>query len=468
MPDLLAILNHGSASLSAHRAAAATASHNLQNANTPGYARQRAELEAVIPAQDLGNGQLGRGVVLATISQSRDRFLERQMPAAFSAQARSSAEAEVLASIAALNPGAEEGLGSALGTFYTSLRTLSQNPGDTGLRLASVSAGRALGLSFARAAQSIDEARSGVDAKLGGIVSEVNNAAAAVARLNREIRQSRAGGAEPNDLLDTRNRHLDKLAELTGATPVPNAQGDLGVALGNGTALVSGDRAASLSLVPDPASNGRAAIAIRPPDGSGPTTLPGNLFAGATGGLLDARDGALAVAASGLDQLAFDLAGAVNTTHRAGFDLDGGSGQDFFAAPAQVAGAARQLGVDAALLADPRRLAAAASATAPSGDATNLHALVATERLALSNGLDAGQTLGRITTDFGAQAARARSISEQDGGILDHLVDLRESASGVSIDEELINLTKAQRAFEAVMKVITTADGMLDSLLKLR
>ena len=51
MSDLLAILTNGSASLAAHRAASATASHNLQNANTPGFARQRAELAATLPAE---------------------------------------------------------------------------------------------------------------------------------------------------------------------------------------------------------------------------------------------------------------------------------------------------------------------------------------------------------------------------------------------------------------------------------
>ena len=105
MSDLLSILNSGSSSLAAHRAAAATASHNLQNANTPGFARQRAELAAMTPAHDLGYGQVGRGVTVTTITQSRDRFLERQLPGALSSQARSTAEADVLESLSALDPG---------------------------------------------------------------------------------------------------------------------------------------------------------------------------------------------------------------------------------------------------------------------------------------------------------------------------------------------------------------------------
>jgi flagellar hook-associated protein 1 FlgK len=119
--------------------------------------------------------------------------------------------------------------------------------------------------------------------------------------------------------------------------------------------------------------------------------------------------------------------------------------------------------------ADPRLLAAASSAAALPGDASALQALLGTERQALaSSGLDPGSTLADITSQFGASAQRARAVADQDGGLRDHLASMRASASEVSIDEELIELQKAQRAYEAVAKVISTANEMLGTLMNLR
>jgi flagellar hook-associated protein 1 FlgK len=94
--------------------------------------------------------------------------------------------------------------------------------------------------------------------------------------------------------------------------------------------------------------------------------------------------------------------------------------------------------------------------------------MVATEYLATTSGADPGKTVGRISADFGAVTSAAAATAEQDAAILGHLQEMREAVNGVSIDEELINLTKTQRAYEAVMKVMTTADDMLKTLMELR
>src|SRR5206468_7952551 len=97
--DLLAIPAQSSSSLRAHRAAAATAGQNIANVNTPGYARQTANLEALTPAELVAGAYIGRGVGLASVTQARDRFLERQLPTAIAAKAASSAESDALSAV---------------------------------------------------------------------------------------------------------------------------------------------------------------------------------------------------------------------------------------------------------------------------------------------------------------------------------------------------------------------------------
>jgi flagellar hook-associated protein 1 FlgK len=193
---------------------------------------------------------------------------------------------------------------------------------------------------------------------------------------------------------------------------------------------------------------------------------------GHLGGVLAARDGAMKSAVDGLDAMAWDLGNAVNAIHQAGFGLDGTTGDPLFAMGATQAGAAASIGLDAAILADPRRLAAASAATSPTssapGDATNLQRLVATDQLALSNGLSATDGVAKLTSDFGSAAQASSALATHDKTLHDHLLAMRDAASGVSIDEELISLQKAQRGYQAISRVIQTTSDMLDTLMALK
>jgi len=221
---------------------------------------------------------------------------------------------------------------------------------------------------------------------------------------------------------------------------------------------VSGTAAATLSVAPDPANGGLLSVRLVPPGGA---PIAAGRLGGTLGGTLAARDGALADTARRLDRLAWDLGTALNGAHAAGAGTDGSTGGAMFQFGA-VDGAALRIEVDPALLADPARLATAAPGAAP-GDGTNLLALIATE-----TGADPAGALGSLTAAFGAAAARAASAAEHEASLLAHLATLREAASGVSTDEELVELTRAQRAYEAVGKVIQTTDQMLKTLLDLR
>jgi len=465
MSGLLSILSQGASSLQATTAWTQVISQNLANSSTPGYTRQRADLTAMLPAERMGNAYLGRGVMLAGVVQVRDRFVDAQFSAATGRQAASSAEMSVLQGVTALD--ANGGVGPALSDFYARLRALAQNPGSQNYREAAVGSAQQLAMAFNTTATALEAARTGVDQQLSGSLTEVNQAAAQVAQLNAQIGAARVTGASPNDLLDARQRLADRLSQLTGAQPVANSEGDLNLVLTGGAALVTGTSAATLSGRPDGSNGGHLALYLSPPDGSAPVALQPPL-GGSLGGALTARDGALKTAQASVDQLAFDLTGAINTVHQAGYALDGSTGRDLFVAQASATGAALAMKVNPLVSANSALLAAASSAGSAPGDATNLQALIDTETQTLSSGSAVDGTLAQLTSRYGASARQAQAASEGDQAVLDNVTALRSSTSGVSVDEELVEMQKAQRAYEATSKVIKAADDMLNTLLSLR
>jgi flagellar hook-associated protein 1 FlgK len=250
---------------------------------------------------------------------------------------------------------------------------------------------------------------------------------------------------------------------------VPDDKGNISMVLSNGAALVSGINAGILSATPDGTNNGHLQVRLTRIGSTTPDNFSlSGMLGGQLRGVLDARDNGMRQALDALDTMAFDFGTALNTQHQAGFDLNGAAGQALFTLPVTAPGAARSISVNAAIVGNPSLLAASSTATTVPGDAGNILALLNTERQALSTGADASGALSAIVANYGFATRTARALSDQDESIANHLSALRESTSGVSIDEEIIEMTKAQRAFEAVTKVITVTDGLLGVLMDLK
>lgn len=466
MANLLALLGTQASSLSAHRSAAATASHNLQNANTPGYARQRQGLSAVLPAQTEGRFFVGLGVESLGVEQVRDRIVEAQLPTALGRAASSKAESEQLASLSALNPEETGALGASIGKFFAAVRTATLDPSDTGARAAVLGAAEGLAAAFRRPAQAIEASRAAIDAELSPLATEVTQRSAEIARLNVEIQGARATGT-PNDLLDARQAAVDRVVELTGASVVPEGDGNVTLLWPSGGALVSGGNSSRTLAEADPANPPRDRLVSVSSTGATRSVVatPG----GRLGGLLAARDGGLGQAAASLDAMAFEFGTAMNTVHAAGFGLDAANGRNLFSMGAAAAGAAAAFQVDAAVKGQPRALGFSNDPAAVPGNGDNAISLLSVQQQALATtGAAVEKSLARITAAFGSEAQRAELQSGSDMSLQERLVGLREAASGVSIDEELVNLTAAQRAFEAVTRVIQVTDEMLQTLVQLK
>jgi flagellar hook-associated protein 1 FlgK len=354
-----------------------------------------------------------------------------------------------------LDPDDAFDLPASLGNFYAAMRQLSIAPADEGYRRAAVAGAEALASSLNRASSEVVAARNAADESVAAQAQDAARLAARVASLNAQVRKARANGAEPNDLLDQRLKAAEDLASLTGAT-ISSQDGDVTMRLG-AVSLVSGDRAASFSTSPVAGNAGHLALVVSGSDGAS-QIMDNDAVGGRIGGILHGRDAGLGAVEARIDRLAFDFATRVNGAHSSAVDLDGSTGRDLFVVGG-LAGAAGRIAVDPAIIADPD--AFAASATGAPGDAGGVHAMLATENGATGD-------VATLIGDFGAAARNALDEADAANGALAYVVGLRDSATGVSIDEELVEITKAQRTFEAVSKVLQTADSMLNDLLSLR
>jgi flagellar hook-associated protein 1 FlgK len=197
----------------------------------------------------------------------------------------------------------------------------------------------------------------------------------------------------------------------------------------------------------------------------GPLTVSAADTGGEIAGRLAARDTVIPQYQSDLDTLAAELITALNTQHSAGYGLgDSTGGQDFFSGTD-----AGDIAVDPAITADPDLIAAAGDSGGLPGDNQNALAIADLEFTQLLNG--GTQTLDAFYQSLvvlvGNEAGQASTQLDNENALDTHLFNLRQSISGVSIDEETINLLKYEQAYQAASRIITTADEMYETLLSM-
>ena len=469
--SILALLNIAGQALGAQQNALRTAGHNLSNVDTPGFSRQRVELVSAAPDVQ-GQFSIGLGVQVGGISSVVDRFLEDQLVRQHGATGFAEAESRALSLISEAFPlGEAEGLNAAFDSFFSALNDVVNNPSGLSERILLVSRAQTLGETFGQVRSTLTNAQIGLDKDLDRTVRSLNAVLPQIAELNKQIVAAESGGGRANDLRDQRQNLLQEVARYSDATVIEDSDGRVLVQV-SGLVLVGADRAATLTTTIDPASNLRQ-ITYQG-SGGGNANVTTLFDDGEIGALVQARDTTLPGLVDRLDALAFNFVSTVNTQHALGFDLNGTAGGNFFtaipaAAPpaATHAGAAALVQVAAALAADSDLIAAAQDATGVPGDNRNVLALVnlqTTTVATLSNQTFQDSFLSMVA-DIGSQVQASENAANFQKALLTQTQVKRESVSGVSIDEEMTNLIKFQRAFEAAARLITVGDEMYQRVL---
>ncbi|HEY8469525.1 MAG TPA: flagellar hook-associated protein FlgK [Longimicrobiales bacterium] len=450
------VLSIAAGAMTAHQKAAQVTSHNVANAATEGYSRQRAILTPA-PALQTPYGALGTGVLVTDIGRIQDAFADLTFWRNVGQASDSRARHDVLERVEQLyGEPSDTGLSSALDAFWSAWGDLASQPGGAAQRSAVRYRGEAVALHLNRLAEDLMQLRLDTERRLSDAVARLNELAQQVAALNRDILAAEAGGVTAADLRDARGRLLDAMAELATIRIVEQPQGAVAVIVDN---VVVVDGATTRALEVRAAGTG---VALGVAGDTAVVPRPGGQI-GALAGVVNVD---IPEQIAELDALAAALVQEVNALHRAGTNPAGATGVDFFD-PAGLTAASIRL--SAAVDADPDQIAAGsadANGNYQSG-ANDIALRIAALRDAPAAAL--GESIGafynRLVSDLGARVASAADATAAGDTLVAAAKARREGVRGVSLDEEMVMLMRHQAAYAAAARVVTVADEMIEALL---
>jgi flagellar hook-associated protein 1 FlgK len=416
-------------------------SHNISNASTVGYTRQEATLTASTPMSvptsgGANAGALGTGVDVQSYRRVRDQFLDLQYRGQSMGLGEQTARSDALSQVelSFAEPG-DNGIASALGKFWSAWGDVANGPESAPARQALVDNARSLSQQINDLQSNLAGARQRAAdeyTSLAGAGGEVNRISTDLGSTLNAIRDAEMTGAQPNDLYDRRDLLLDQLSSMGQVSVTQSPGGSVDVSLG-GVTIVDADDTTGIATVPA----GTFPLSF--------ASSPG----GRLGALLDLQSatGPIGSYQTELSAMAQSLTDSVNGIY-------GASGTDFFT-----------YGTGASGLPELKLNEPAISSTSLvgglGGQSDNTLAL----RIADLRGGDADKRYLQLVTRMGNEVAQAQRSEATAQVLTDNLKDRRESVSGVSLDEEMTNIIRFQRAYQASARAMSTTDEMLDTLI---
>ena len=306
-----------------------TTSHNIANANTDGYSRQRVDVVARTP-QARANGAVGTGVIVSNVGRVYDEFVAGEVRDNTSSSTAFNINHQYTSQVDNLLSDPNAGLAPSLQSFFAAVNGVADDPSSASARQVLVSEANSLSERFNYLDDRFNTIRKGVNQDVHNMVGEASEIADSIAKLNDTVIKAREiGGGTPSDLLDQRDRLVEKLASLVSVRVAEQEDGRLNVFMGNGQALVIGSVASELK-----AQNGRndpdeVEIVFKSGNGA-ESVITRFLTGGKLGGLLEFRRGILDASQNELGRIAIGIAKTFNDQHRLGMDINNDLGENFF------------------------------------------------------------------------------------------------------------------------------------------
>ncbi len=452
--SLSGLLNIARSALAASQRRLDVAGHNIANASTEGYTRQRVRLSASSVGLPSGLGQIGLGVEFDGIERVRSTLLDAAYRREAAALGQQTVLRDTLRHVDAVLGDLSGGLASTLDAFWSAWSGLAVSPNDRVSRLAVQTRGQQVVAQIHGAHDRLAETSKFSQTDLRRTLDEINRDLTRLAQLNTQV-ASMGGGLESPSLLDERDRVIDRLASMLPVTVLERKSGTVALLAGDAQ-LVDGGMAVQLALQANP-GGGYALVDAA----SGRSVDPRN---GRMQGLMELVNNTIPNLLAQLDDLTRSVVTEVNALHRTGLTVAGQPNLDFFD-PFGVSAGSIALTPGVEVSAD--NIAAGTSGAPGDGAlAQAISDLQHTPQSALGNRTP-GTYYVDLLTAVGMAAANATQMAASHEVLASQAQSSRASVSGVSMDEELVGIISHQQAYSAAARLVTVADAMVQDLLRM-
>ncbi|MDD6899878.1 flagellar hook-associated protein FlgK [Treponema porcinum] len=320
----------GKRSIMAHTDAITTAGHNISNANTEGYSRQRVQLKEFDPLYkpDLERaeraGMIGQGMDSQSINRVRDELLDQRITEQQHSESYWETRSKYYTMIEQIyNEPNDVSIRSNMDKFWEGWQELSVHPESQAARQAVVTRGESLADSIKTKWEALMGVGNLINGDIEATVKQVNDYTRQIAALNAEIVRSRGMGDNPNDLLDRRDLLVDKLSKIINITSDRRDSDEFMVHL-DGHVLVQGGIARGFELETVVDNNGYDKLVWK--DTGNDAVIKG----GTLGALIELRDVDIRSEVQSLNTMTMNFSDLVNDIHRNGYGANNVTGLDFF------------------------------------------------------------------------------------------------------------------------------------------
>ncbi|WP_288568480.1 flagellar hook-associated protein FlgK [uncultured Treponema sp.] len=330
MANSFAGIEIGKRSLMAHSTQIQTAGHNISNADTEGYSRQRVIVKSFEPIYrpDLERamvpGQIGQGCDVESINRIKDELLESRIVEQKNVESYWETRDKYYSMIESVyNEPNDVSVRTNMDKFWQGWQELSTYPESDAARLAVVVRGQTLTNSIQQQYKSLRGIGDQINGDIEAVVKQVNDLSRQIASVNGEIVRSKGLGDNPNDLMDRRDLLVEKLSSLINVT-VTQKDPDEFMVHTDGQIIVQGSLARQIETVGQLDNNGYGKLMWSD------TKVDAEFHGGTLGALVELRDKDIRTEIQSLNTMALNFADLVNDVHRNAIGKNNTTGLDFF------------------------------------------------------------------------------------------------------------------------------------------